>query len=102
MHSFYVPEFRIKQDVVPGRYTETWFEATKPGPLPHPMRRVVPRWHSQMGARSWSAGARVRHLARRADRPGRSAVDTGGTTKDGDFRGRSSSYGRGWRWPRVA
>lgn len=31
IHSFYVPAFRIKQDVVPGRYTQTWFEATKVG-----------------------------------------------------------------------
>ncbi|MFL6332814.1 MAG: cytochrome c oxidase subunit II, partial [Pyrinomonadaceae bacterium] len=31
IHSFYVPAFRIKQDVVPGRYQQTWFEATRPG-----------------------------------------------------------------------
>lgn len=31
IHSFYVPAFRIKMDVVPGRYTETWFEAIEPG-----------------------------------------------------------------------
>jgi cytochrome c oxidase subunit 2 len=31
IHSFWVPEFRIKQDVLPGRYTATWFEATRPG-----------------------------------------------------------------------
>ncbi|MBT0667615.1 cytochrome c oxidase subunit II [Novosphingobium profundi] len=31
IHSFFVPAFRIKQDVLPGRYTETWFQATKPG-----------------------------------------------------------------------
>ncbi len=31
IHSFYVPSFRIKQDVVPGRYTEAWFEAVEPG-----------------------------------------------------------------------
>jgi cytochrome c oxidase subunit 2 len=31
IHSFYVPAFRIKMDVVPGRYTTTWFEATKTG-----------------------------------------------------------------------
>ena len=31
IHSFYVPAFRIKQDVVPGRYLQTWFEATRPG-----------------------------------------------------------------------
>jgi len=31
IHSFFVPAFRIKADVVPGRYTTTWFEATKTG-----------------------------------------------------------------------
>jgi cytochrome c oxidase subunit II len=31
IHSFYVPAFRLKQDVMPGRTTITWFEATKPG-----------------------------------------------------------------------
>jgi len=31
IHSFYVPAFRVKQDVVPGRYTTLWFEATKTG-----------------------------------------------------------------------
>lgn len=31
IHSFYVPAFRIKQDVLPGRYTTAWFRAIKPG-----------------------------------------------------------------------
>ena len=31
IHSFFVPAFRTKQDVVPGRYSTTWFQATKPG-----------------------------------------------------------------------
>jgi len=31
IHSFYVPAFRIKQDVLPGRYTTQWFQATTPG-----------------------------------------------------------------------
>jgi cytochrome c oxidase subunit 2 len=31
IHSFFVPAFRMKEDVLPGRYTETWFRATKPG-----------------------------------------------------------------------
>jgi cytochrome c oxidase subunit 2 len=31
IHSFYVPAFRIKQDVLPGRYTREWFTATKLG-----------------------------------------------------------------------
>ncbi|MFO0896372.1 MAG: cytochrome c oxidase subunit II [Pirellulales bacterium] len=31
IHSFYVPAFRMKQDVLPGRYTQCWFEATQTG-----------------------------------------------------------------------
>ena len=31
IHSFFVPAFRIKQDVLPGRYTIAWFHATRPG-----------------------------------------------------------------------
>ena len=31
VHSFYVPAFRLKQDVIPGQFTQMWFEATKPG-----------------------------------------------------------------------
>ena len=31
IHDFFIPAFRIKADVLPGRYTSQWFEATKPG-----------------------------------------------------------------------
>jgi cytochrome c oxidase subunit II len=31
LHDVYIPAFRTKADVVPGRYTYLWFEATKPG-----------------------------------------------------------------------
>jgi cytochrome c oxidase subunit 2 len=31
IHSFFVPAFRMKADVIPGRYTTTWFQATKVG-----------------------------------------------------------------------
>lgn len=31
IHSFFVPAFRTKQDVLPGRYTTIWFTPTKPG-----------------------------------------------------------------------
>ncbi len=31
IHSFFVPAFRVKQDVLPGRYTTVWFEANKAG-----------------------------------------------------------------------
>jgi cytochrome c oxidase subunit 2 len=31
IHSFYVPAFRVKQDLLPAKYTTMWFEATKTG-----------------------------------------------------------------------
>jgi cytochrome c oxidase subunit II len=31
IHDFFVPAFRIKADVLPGRYVTIWFHATKPG-----------------------------------------------------------------------
>ena len=31
IHSFYIPAFRVKADVIPGRYNTLWFQATKPG-----------------------------------------------------------------------
>jgi cytochrome c oxidase subunit II len=31
IHSFFIPDFRVKADVVPGRYNTLWFTATKAG-----------------------------------------------------------------------
>src|SRR4051812_26190441 len=31
IHSFYIPAFRVKQDVLPGRYTNEWFVPTQVG-----------------------------------------------------------------------
>ena len=31
IHSFFIPTVRVKQDVLPGRTTKVWFNATKPG-----------------------------------------------------------------------
>jgi len=31
LHSFFIPEFRVKEDVVPSMFTYLWFEAKKPG-----------------------------------------------------------------------
>ncbi|HXW03637.1 MAG TPA: cytochrome c oxidase subunit II [Vicinamibacterales bacterium] len=31
IHSFYIPAFRVKADVIPGRYNTLWFQATRPG-----------------------------------------------------------------------
>jgi cytochrome c oxidase subunit 2 len=34
IHSFFVPAFRVKQDLVPGRYTSIWFQAVATGEFP--------------------------------------------------------------------
>ena len=31
IHGLYIPAFRVKQDIVPGRYTQLWFQALEPG-----------------------------------------------------------------------
>jgi len=31
IHDLFVPAFRVKADIIPGRYSHMWFEATKPG-----------------------------------------------------------------------
>ncbi|MGN6505751.1 MAG: cytochrome c oxidase subunit II [Tepidisphaeraceae bacterium] len=33
IHSLYFPQFRVKKDVVPGRYNKFWFEATETSPI---------------------------------------------------------------------
>jgi cytochrome c oxidase subunit 2 len=48
IHSFFVPDFRIKQDVLPGRYTSTWFEATQPGRYRIMCAEYCGTWHSHM------------------------------------------------------
>lgn len=34
LHALYIPNFRVKMDAVPGRYTDLWFQATKAGEFP--------------------------------------------------------------------
>lgn len=38
IHSLYIPAFRVKQDLVPGRYTKTWFQATQPTEPDKPLK----------------------------------------------------------------
>lgn len=49
IHSFYIPAFRVKQDVLPGRYTRVWFEATKPGRYHLFCTEYCGTEHSRMG-----------------------------------------------------
>jgi len=48
IHSFYVPAFRIKMDVLPGRYTEAWFAATTEGQYTLFCAEYCGRGHSDM------------------------------------------------------
>lgn len=49
IHSFYVPAFRVKQDVLPGRYTQLWFMATKLGSFPLFCAEYCGLDHARMG-----------------------------------------------------
>ncbi len=49
IHSFYIPAFRMKADVLPGRYTSTWFEATRPGAYHLFCAEYCGTEHSRMG-----------------------------------------------------
>lgn len=48
IHSFFVPQFRIKKDVIPNRYTVVWFEATEPGEYPVMCTEYCGTGHSRM------------------------------------------------------
>jgi cytochrome c oxidase subunit 2 len=48
LHSFYIPVMRVKQDLVPRRYTYAWFEATAPGTYQMYCAEYCGTNHSQM------------------------------------------------------
>lgn len=48
LHSFFVPNFRVKSDVIPGRYTTLWFEATEAGLFPLLCTEYCGKDHSNM------------------------------------------------------
>ena len=49
IHSWWVPAFRVKHDVVPGRYTTVWFEATQTGEFHQFCAEYCGSEHSLMG-----------------------------------------------------
>jgi cytochrome c oxidase subunit II len=48
IHSLWIPAFRVKKDVVPGRYSQTWFEAQEPGTYPLLCTEYCGTGHSDM------------------------------------------------------
>jgi len=51
IHSLYIPAFRIKQDLVPGRFTISWFRATQPGEYDLECAEYCGTGHSDMLAK---------------------------------------------------
>jgi cytochrome c oxidase subunit 2 len=51
LHSFYIPAFRAKRDVVPGRYNYMWFHTTKEGLYDLFCTEYCGDNHSQMNAK---------------------------------------------------
>jgi cytochrome c oxidase subunit II len=51
IHSMFVPVFRVKQDVLPGRYTSLWFQATEPGEYHLFCAEYCGTNHAKMGGR---------------------------------------------------
>jgi cytochrome c oxidase subunit 2 len=51
IHSFFLPNLRLKQDTVPGRDIVAWFEATKPGQYEIPCAELCGFGHS--GMKGW-------------------------------------------------
>jgi cytochrome c oxidase subunit 2 len=49
IHDFYIPAFRVKQDALPAKYTDMWFEATKVGTFPIFCAEYCGTDHSTMG-----------------------------------------------------
>jgi cytochrome c oxidase subunit 2 len=49
LHSFYAPVMRVKQDIIPRRYTYAWFFPTKPGTYRLTCAEYCGTNHSQMG-----------------------------------------------------
>jgi cytochrome c oxidase subunit 2 len=48
IHSFFVPNLRLKQDAVPGRLIHVWFEATEVGQYEIPCAELCGFGHSGM------------------------------------------------------
>jgi cytochrome c oxidase subunit 2 len=51
IHSFFVPEFRIKQDAVPGMEIDVWFQPTKTGNYELACAELCGHGHYSMGAK---------------------------------------------------
>jgi cytochrome c oxidase subunit 2 len=58
LHAFYIPDFRVQMHVVPGRYTQLWFTATKAGRYPLFCGMYCGTQHSEMGGSVYAMDAK--------------------------------------------
>lgn len=88
LHSMFIPNFRVKQDLVPGMYTSLWFEATVPGRHQIFCAEYCGTTHSGMLAQlialdekqwsDWERGKDVGKIPRADGRPDSVASGAGG------------------------
>ena len=96
IHSMYIPAFRVKQDVLPGRYMSVWFQPTKVGQYHLFCAEYCGAKHSEMIGtvhvlepsqyQAWLAGHEpAGHLAQLDGGP---AAGVGGAGEGGNGEGR--------------
>ena len=65
IHDFYIPAFRVKKDVLPGRYSSIWFQPTETGTFHLFCAQYCGTNHSEMiGWVYVMSPDRLRHMAR--------------------------------------
>jgi cytochrome c oxidase subunit 2 len=77
IHSFFVPAFRVKQDVVPGRYTSLWFKPIRTGEYRIFCSQYCGTQHSQMVGRVVVMEPRAYEEWLKSGEPGESIVLAG-------------------------
>ncbi len=84
LHGFFIPNFRVKSDVVPGMYTSVWFEANVPGKHQVFCTEYCGTSHSQMLAQvvalspedfeAWKAGKKFENIPVAGQEPAQSVA----------------------------
>lgn len=79
LHSFFIPNFRVKSDIVPGMYTSVWFEANVPGKHQVFCTEYCGASHSLMLAKinvltkeqweQWKLGKKIENLPEAGEQP---------------------------------
>jgi cytochrome c oxidase subunit 2 len=88
LHDFFVPTMRVKNDIIPSRYTEVWFTPTVLGAHHVTCAEYCGKGHSDMQAK----------LTVETDAEFKKFLETGGTEWE-DYRGKPADWGK-LQWDR--